>query len=87
VDYYVCSLRCAELSDRSGTDVMVEDAGGDAIDPVHAMTVSSANALSILGVDGITYNFRSEDCRSGFLDGAASPPPQSIELGREPINE
>ena len=66
---------------------MVEDAGGDAIDPVHAMTVSSANALSILGVDGITYNFCSEGCRSRFLDGAASPPPLSIELGRESINE
>ncbi len=87
VDYYFCSLRCAERFDRTGPDVMVEEVGGDAIDPVCAMTVSSTSALSALGVDGITYYFCSEGCRTSFLDGAALPTSQNIELGRKPIHE
>lgn len=87
--FYFCSLRCAERFDqqRSG-EPMREDLEGDAIDPVCSMRVNSANALSAVGPDGMTYYFCGEGCRAAFLDGPGpAPSPQSIQLGRKPRHE
>ena len=66
--FYFCSHRCAERFDRGdndGGDLRMDEAG-DAIDPVCAMTVNSADALSAT-VGGQMYYFCAEGCRTRFL--------------------
>jgi YHS domain-containing protein len=87
VDYYFCSLRCAERFDRhSGPEEMHEDEGGDRVDPVCSMRVDSHSAPSAIGPDGITYYFCSDGCRTTFLAGP-NPAPTKIELGRKSSHE
>lgn len=88
-DYYFCSNRCAERFDRDeAIEEMRSDPNGDQVDPVCAMRVNSADALSAAGPDGVTYYFCGEGCRSTFLQ---NPGPrmgqQRIELGRKPHHE
>ena len=86
VDYYFCSLHCAERFDRQSSTAMHEDASGDQTDPVCGMTVTT-DAISAPGADGVTYYFCAESCRDTFLAGADTPASQSIALGRKPAHE
>ena len=87
VEYYFCSLRCAERFDERGaSSVMVDDPHGEHVDPICSMRVSS-DGLHALGEDGVTYYFCSEGCRDEFLHGPSAPAPQTIELGRKKTHE
>lgn len=89
VEYYFCSMRCAERFDRDEHPAdMHEDLEGDAVDPVCSMRVNSKTALHCTAADGVTYYFCGEGCRRTYLGGAGNPPgPQRIELGRRPSHE
>ena len=87
VDYYFCSLRCAERFDDGATaSVMIDDPLGEHLDPVCSMRVSSTAIRATIG-DGVTYYFCSEGCRDAFLQGPSAPAPQTIELGRKTTHE
>jgi uncharacterized membrane protein YraQ (UPF0718 family)/YHS domain-containing protein len=87
--FYFCSQRCAERFDRrEDASPMLEDVGGDQIDPVCNMRVDSSSALRALGSDTVTYYFCSEGCRSTFLSGSSTPSgSQHVPLGRKPTHE
>ena len=72
VTFYFCSPRCLQKFDDA-PDSTSNRHSHDAVDPVCAMDVSSRDAPSARGPDGVTYYFCSPGCRSTFLGFEQSP--------------